>query len=116
MAHVQHRHPIATLPTNEPATMVTKVARGLCHADPMRVKPDVYREVVVECLEKSLQPNLTVLPPVKPFPAPGNQITLSGKVLSIQRRDLFSFEFVSWTPSPYSLSAFTHLSLPLNTK
>jgi hypothetical protein len=116
MAHVQHRHASATLPTDEPATMTTKMTRGLCHADPMGVKPDVYREVVVKCFNKSLQPNLTVSPPVKPFPASGNQITVSGQVRHIQRRSLFSFEFVSWASSPSSLSTLSHLLLPLNTK
>lgn len=87
VAHVQHRHAMATPWTNEPATLSVKVTRCLRQADPMRVKPDVYREVVFKYFDKSLQPNLTALPPVQPLPAPGIQMTMSANAVVRARID-----------------------------
>jgi hypothetical protein len=100
MAHVKHRHAMAAPWTNEPAALSAKVTRGLRQADPMRVKPDVYREVVLKCFDKSLQPNLTALPQVQPLPAPGIQMTMSGQIRYIQCRSVFCFEPMSRSSSP----------------
>jgi hypothetical protein len=80
VAHVKQRHAMAAPWTKEPASLAAKVTRGLRQADPMRVKPDVYREVVIKCFVKSLQTNLTALPPLQPLPAPSIQMTVSGPI------------------------------------
>jgi hypothetical protein len=84
VAHVQHRHPIATPWTNEPATLTAKVTGCLRQTDPMRVKPDFYRNVIIERIDQPLQPNLTALTPEEAFPVTRIQMTVSGQIRHIQ--------------------------------